>query len=105
MKENQLAAVGKKEDILVFKAAGIETFDANTPEQIAKTIKLLAKNKYKIIFITEDAAIKAQEIIEQYKSQAFPIILPLPGVDGSNGYGEKNINSNIEKAIGANIFD
>lgn len=105
MKENQLAAIGEKEDILVFKAAGVDTFDANTSEQIAKTIKLLAKNKYKIIFITETAALKVCDTIEQYKSQAFPIILPLPGIDGSNGYGEKNINSNIEKAIGANIFD
>ena len=105
MKENQLAAIGEKEDILVFKAAGIDTFDANTPENIAKTIKLLAKNKYKIIFITEDTALKAKDIIEKYKFQAFPIILPIPGINGSNGYSLKNINSNIEKAIGANIFD
>lgn len=105
MKQSQLAAIGEKEDILVFKAAGVDTFDVNTREQIAKTIKLLAKNKYKIIFITETAALKVRDTIEQYKSQAFPIILPLPGIDGSKGYGEKNINSNIEKAIGANIFD
>lgn len=105
MKEKQLAAIGEKEAILVFKAAGIDIFEAKTKEEITKTIKHLAKNKYKIIFITEDSAQKAQEIIELYKSQAFPVILPIPGISGSNGYGEKNINSNIEKAIGANIFN
>lgn len=99
-----LAAIGDTGSIMAFRAIGVKTISAETKEDINKAINNLIKADCKVIFITEKAAKEAYELIELYRNKTYPIILPLPSKDGSEGIGIKGINDNVEKAIGTNIF-
>ena len=59
---------------------------------------------YGIIFITEQAYAQVPEIIDAYKEQPIPAIIPIPGKDGSLGIGIRNVKKNVERAVGADIL-
>ena len=103
MREDKIAVLGDKDSILAFKAIGIDVFPVNEDEQARETLKKLAR-KYSVIFITEDVAIKINDVVERYKSRAYPAVIPIPSSNGTNGYGMDQIHKNVEKAIGADIL-
>ncbi len=103
MREDKIAVLGDKDSILAFKAIGIEVFPVNEDEEAAETLKKLAR-KYSVIFVTEDIAIKINDVIERYKAKPYPAVIPIPSSRGSNGYGMDSIHKNVEKAIGADIL-
>ena len=71
---------------------------------MSKTIHQLATGGYAIIFVTEQAAEAASEMIDRYKTSPFPAIIPIPGNRGTTGVGMNGIHANVEKAIGADIL-
>ncbi len=112
-----IAIVGNKETILGFKALGLKTFNANTPEEATKVLFELKDKRvedsseedsrpaYAIIFITEDLAMKINK--DDYKKlsgSALPAIVPLPGSKGTTGYGITRIGKMVEQAVGSDIF-
>ena len=54
--------------------------------------------------ITEQAYAQVPEIIDAYKEQPIPAIIPIPGKDGSLGIGIRNVKKNVERAVGADIL-
>jgi V/A-type H+-transporting ATPase subunit F len=100
---NKIGVVGDSDSILGFKALGIDVYPA-TGDDVSKTIYQLAVGGYAIIFVTEQAAETAAEMIDRYKTTAFPAIIPIPGNRGTTGFGMKGIRANVEKAIGADIL-
>lgn len=114
----QTAIIGNKDTILGFKALGLDTFDANSPDEAVKAIiKIKSKQvvidentgdtkpAYAIIFITEDLAMNIPK--DEYKklnTGALPAIIPVPGSIGSTGYGIKRIGKMVEQAVGSDIF-
>lgn len=103
MREDKIAVLGDKDSILAFKAIGIEVFPVNEEDEARETLKKLAR-KYSVIFITEDIAIKINDVVERYKSRPYPAVIPIPSSSGTNGYGMEQIHKNVEKAIGADIL-
>nr|MBO4518156.1 V-type ATP synthase subunit F [Clostridia bacterium] len=101
--KGKTAIIGDGESILVFKAVGVEPFSVSTAEEAEKTLSKIAKT-YKIIFITDDFAAAIDDKIRKYTAQSYPVIVSIPSKSGSNGYGEKNLESAMEKALGINIF-
>jgi len=107
-----IAIVGNKETVLGFKALGLKTFNANSPEEARDILfKLKAEKindiqcKYAIIFISEDLAMGIEE--EDYKKlsqDTLPAIVPVPNSKGSSGYGIKRIGKMVERAVGSDIF-
>jgi len=100
---NRIGVVGDSDSIIGFKALGIDVFPA-TGDDVSKTIFQLANGGYAIIFVTEQAAEAAAEMIDRYKTSPFPAIIPIPGNRGTTGLGMRNIRANVEKAIGADIL-
>lgn len=47
---------------------------------------------------------RCPEIIDAYKEQPIPAIIPIPGKDGSLGIGIRNVKKNVERAVGADIL-
>jgi V/A-type H+/Na+-transporting ATPase subunit F len=113
-----IAIVGNKDTILGFKALGFKPFDANNTEDALKILyKLKAEQivvdekteetrpAYAIIFITEDLAMNIEK--DDYKKLsegALPAIIPIPGSQGTTGYGIKRIGKMVEQAVGSDIF-
>ncbi|MBQ9557575.1 MAG: V-type ATP synthase subunit F [Clostridia bacterium] len=100
----KIAAVGDLASVLLFNALGISAVGAETPQDVEREITRLVSEGYSVIFITEKTAAGVPELINKYKSQTFPAIIPIPDKDGSDGSGLRAIRANVEKAVGKNIF-
>lgn len=100
----KIAAVGDKDSLVAFRALGIEVFSAYESKATRVLIDRLAKEDYGMIFITENLVKMVPETIQRYKAKLIPAIIPIPNNSGSLGIGMSEINKNVEKAVGSNIF-
>ncbi len=100
----KIAVIGDRDSILGFKALGVRTHFAYDAERVNGLIRRLAREKYAVIFVTEELAEQSMEIIDRYKSRTIPAIIPIPSNQGSMGIGMQMLNDSVEKAVGVNIL-
>lgn len=103
-RNNRIAIIGAKENILPFKAVGVHVYPVNRYFEAVEVLKKLARD-YSVIFITEDIAAEINDTLDRYRVKPYPVIIPIPGAMGSTGYGMENISNNVEKAIGVDILN
>lgn len=101
---SKVGIIGDKDSVMGFLALGIDIFPAYTPEEIKKTIYNLVEKEYAIIYITEEASLKAGESIAKYKDFELPAIIVIPGIGGSMGLGMNEVRESAKRAIGADIL-
>ena len=63
---SKVGIIGDKDTVMGFLALGIDIFPAYSAEEIKKTIHKLAEKEYAIIYITEEASLKAKESLAKY---------------------------------------
>lgn len=100
----KIGVIGEKDAVLGFKALGFSVFPVENREQAAKTLTELAKNRYAVIYITEQTAANIKNEINQYREERFPAVIPIPGIQGSLGIGMQGVKKCVEKAVGADIL-
>lgn len=112
----KLAIVGSKEAIAGFSLLGAEAVAASSQEEAVESLFRLKKemqtdeqgierNKYAIVFITEDLASGISPDDEKKLARgALPAIIPLPSHKGSSGYGQARLKRIVERAIGSDIL-
>ena len=100
----KIAVIGDRDSVLGFKALGLSVFFAYDSERVKSIIRRLVREKYAVIFITEELAQMSQETLEKYVAQTIPAIIPIPSNQGSLGFGMQMLNNNVEKAVGVNIL-
>ena len=116
MQNFSVAIVGPREEVLCFRAVGVEIFgasDANSAIEILRKIKKSfganeenSAKKFAVVFVIEEILQKiAPEELEKLSAGALPAIIALPGKKGASGAGLQKINRLVEKAIGSNIFE
>lgn len=102
-----IAIIGKKEEILAFKGVGMKTLFADTSleaEEILLSLKT-GTEKYAVIFIPEDLFQNiSEEVMEKVSKEALPALVPVPGLQGSTGFGDIRIRKFVEQAVGSDIF-
>ncbi|MDR0751596.1 MAG: V-type ATP synthase subunit F [Christensenellaceae bacterium] len=103
MPNERIAVIGDKDGVLAFKAIGIDVFDSKNFFDARETLKRLARD-YSIILITEDIAESIADTVARYKARPYPIILPIPSVMGTTGFGMQGLSIAVEKAIGSDIL-
>ena len=101
---NRIGVIGDKDSILMFKAAGLEVFDASDAAEAKEMLKQLIREEFAIILITEDLAVKNGDVLRKAKANPFPAILPIPTSKGSTGFGLNGVKKDVEKAIGIDIL-
>jgi V/A-type H+-transporting ATPase subunit F len=99
-----MGVIGDRDSILAFKALGMEVFDAHTGQEAGQVLRRLIKEDFAVVLITEELAAENAELIKKYKPLAYPAIIPVPGIYGTNGFGMEGIRQDVEKAIGADIL-
>jgi len=100
----KIGVIGDKDSILGFKALGISVFPTTDTKQASQTLIELAKEKYAIIFITEQLAKDIKDYIDVYKQLLTPAIILIPNNQGTLGIGMNAVRESVEKAIGADIL-
>ena len=101
----KIAVMGDKDSIFGFAALGMDIYPSDEPEAAAATLKKLADNGFGIIYITEELAEKISEVVEKYRFESSPAIIPIPGIKGNTGAGMADVNKSVEKAVGSNILE
>lgn len=101
---NKICAIGENNNVSVFKGIGVNTLVSNDIDEIDKYIFNMVKDGCKIIFMSEKLYKKISEILDKYKHKPFPMIIPIPVNEESEGVGIEKIRKNVEKAIGFDIF-
>lgn len=104
MAVDTMGVVGERDVVLAFKAMGMKVVPAETPEAIQAAVFAMAQEGIPVIFITERAARLVPETLDRYKASAQPAIIPIPGSQGTDGFGMRRVKANVEKAIGADIL-
>ena len=103
--QTKIAVIGDRGSVQGFKAVGFDVFEAEKYASIAELVNDLAKSEYGIIFVTEELIAVNMDVVEKYKDDMLPAIIPIPGRNGSLGIGMANIHKNVERAVGADIFN
>ena len=103
--QTKIAVIGDIGSVQGFKAVGFDVFEAEKDASIAELVNDLAKSEYGIIFVTEELIAVNMDVVEKYKDDMLPAIIPIPGRNGSLGIGMANIHKNVERAVGADIFN
>jgi len=101
---NKIAAIGKRDAILPYKAIGVEIYITEEKNEFKTIIEKLVKEKYAIVLVTEEIAEKYADIIKEYNEYMIPSIIPVPGTEGSTGYGARRLREAVKKAVGADIY-
>lgn len=68
----RIAVVGDRDSIYGFAALGLETFPAESSEEAAKRLRLLADQDYAVIYLTETLASELEEELERYQETLLP---------------------------------
>lgn len=100
----RVAVVGDKDSILAFRALGIDVFPVKGYEDARAIIDNLAKEKYGVIFVTEQIAQGIPDTIERYNRIMVPAVILIPSNQGTLNIGMQRISDNVEKAVGSNIL-
>ncbi len=100
---NGIAVVGDKDSVLAFKAIGLDVFPVSNEMEARDTVKHLART-FEVIFITDKIAQSIDSLLARYKARPYPVVVPIPSAEGSNGFGLNGIKKDVEKAIGADIL-
>jgi V/A-type H+-transporting ATPase subunit F len=101
---HKIGVIGDRDSAMPFKLFGFEVVYAIAGEQVRETIEAMAQRGFGVIFITEAASELAAETIERYKTEMMPAIILIPSHQGTKGIGLKEIQENVERAVGQNIL-
>lgn len=99
----KIAAIGDRDSIYGFAAAGLSIFPVSDGAEAVKTLRNITDNGYAVVFITEALASEIEGEIERYKDLPIPAIIPIPGVTGNTGIGIKKVSEFVERAVGSDI--
>ena len=98
----KMAIVGNGDGILVFKAAGVDTFPAEDEKKAREVLRKIAK-EYQIIFLTEDLARPLTEFLKRFDETPYPVVVSIPSGQ-SDGYGMEVLKNAMERALGVDIL-
>ena len=96
----KICVLGDRDSVLGFRAIGLETHFADTPEEGAAKLKALAPEAA-ILYITETLAKGLTTEISAYQDQLSPAIILIPGKEGSLGLGQTQMDAAAERAVGS----
>jgi V/A-type H+-transporting ATPase subunit F len=101
----RIAVLGDRESVLGFKALGLEVYPATPVEARRVFLDLLEKkDRYAVIYITEELAEGLEAEIDELKDELIPAVIPIPSRSGRTGLGMRALAKAVERAVGANIL-
>ena len=100
-----IAVMGDRESVKGFSAVGIDAIVCDEPTDASAVFKKITeKDKYAVIYITEELFEQAHKEIERYSESAVPAVIPIPGARGNTGIGSARLSSFVEQAVGSDIL-
>ena len=101
---SKVAVIGDRESVLLFKAAGVRVYPVKEIHEAEQAFDDLVRSDYVVIFITEELAEKISHRLQEYALKPLPVVVPIPNIRGSVGYGFDRVRDTVKKAVGADIL-
>lgn len=101
--KGKTAIIGRGDGVLAFKAGGVDAYVCDDEAKARATLKKIAPS-YSVIFLTDDLAESLDDLINRMNESAYPIIVPVPGENGSTGYAKTKMKEQMERALGVDIL-
>lgn len=103
--KRRVAVVGDLGSIIGFRGMSMETFAIHNQEETREVLEhLIQSEAYAVIYITEQVADDAAEVIESVRFKPLPAIVTIPQAGDFQGLGKMVIKDAVRKAIGFNIL-
>ncbi len=100
-----IAIIGDSESIKGFGAVGMDLFICDEPMNAPQLLKKMTEDDfYAIIYMTEEIFSACAKEREKFTERPIPAIIPLPGVRGNTGIGQKRLSLFVEQAVGSDIL-
>ncbi|MCI1902650.1 V-type ATP synthase subunit F [Enterococcus hirae] len=100
----KIGVIGDRDSVLPFKLFGFDVRYEADARRVREAIEEMADADYGVIYLTEHLAVHVEETIDRYKEKMTPAIILIPSHLGTLGIGQRQINENVEKAVGQNIL-
>ena len=101
--KGKTAIIGDGDSILVFKAIGMDAYSTASPEKARELLHTLSK-EYQIIYVMDVLAKEIDDTISRFVESPYPVVIPVPSMNGSNGYGFEILKRETERALGIDIL-
>jgi len=109
----ELAVVGFRSSVLIYKAAGIEAFAVNNQQEAQDTTEKLFKEmtedgreRFAVLLVEENFyAELPNDLLEKFAKKALPAVVPVPSPQSSGGnFSAARLSKIVERAIGSDIL-
>lgn len=90
--------------VLAFQAVGIDCYFATTSAEAGEQLRKVAQN-HKVIFLSDVFAVELTDLLTRFMESAYPIVVPIPTDQGSNGYAVELLKEQCERALGVDILE
>ncbi|MDD5090263.1 MAG: V-type ATP synthase subunit F [Candidatus Wallbacteria bacterium] len=101
--QHKIAAIGNKETLVLFESLGIDCFFMENPDEVGKSLKILAGKDYSIIFLAENLAPLVEDTLAELARKPLPAVTIIPMQPKSTGLGLERIRKMAVRATGTNI--
>jgi V/A-type H+-transporting ATPase subunit F len=95
--------VGDRVSGLPFRPLGVEVREAESANAASDQIRRAAQEGCAVLFVTEECAGWAEDVLSVLRAEALPAVCILPGVSSPGGQGLARLKRNVEKALGSDM--
>lgn len=100
----KVCVIGDEASVSAYRAIGFSVFSAENAEGAEEMLKKAAESgEFAVIFVVERLAESLAEVIAAYNDAPLPMIVSIPGKDGSGGYGARMMREATIRAVGSDI--
>jgi len=103
MMAKNLVAIATNDNALLFRSLGFVAYIVEGESEVRRVVEQVSATAL-IIVIDEALESALADIRSRYEEQTFPIIVALPFGTASSGRGLAKLRSDVEKAIGIDLF-
>ncbi len=100
----RVAVVGEEDAVFGFRAVGVDVFAVRKPTDAADAFAAVRKGAYAAVFVTEQVAEAAPDVIDEFADVPLPALLIIPGAREPSGLASARMKRIVEKAVGADIL-
>ena len=98
-----IAVIGDASSVLCFKAVGLTALPATSADEVNKALEKVYKEKYAVVFITEQLKKHISDDMEKLISKSMMSLVLIPSSKGSLGIGMSQLTEIVNDAVGVNI--
>lgn len=101
----EIAVLGDAGSVTAFRGLGftVVPLEDSTGAE-GELYRLIESERYAIIYITEPLARRCKKILDRYRSEPLPAIIPIPASNDSGGYALANLTESVIRAVGFDVL-